>query len=104
MSGSYFRSFTTGEPTERVVVVGRHYDHQFQLPTWFLLTCVTAMAVEHVNAALVGLAWGFIAVRLIHSVVHLGANHPLKRAGAFALGWVLLSCMWIDLLLVALSQ
>lgn len=100
--GRYFRTFSEGTVSQRVLVVGRHYDHQFQLPMLFLITGCAALALGHVTVLHVACGWAFVIARLVHGAIHLGGNHPLKRAGAFSLGWAVIVTMWVDLVAAVL--
>jgi hypothetical protein len=93
----YFKTYGDGDVPEKVIVVGRHYDNQFQVPMLFFLACIAHMVVNQVNIWTLALAWAFIGTRLLHSVIHLGSNNILRRASAFALGWFVVSCLWLQL-------
>lgn len=97
MPMNFFKVYK-GDATDRVIVIGRHYDNQFQVPMLFFMTCLAHMAVNVVNTTTLALAWGFVVSRLIHSYVHLGGNKIRKRVIAFAVGWVLILLMWIQLI------
>jgi len=97
----YFTTYTGSLPPERMVVLGRHYDNQFQVPLLFLVSCVAALHLPAGRDVLaVSLSWGFIASRLLHTAVHLGSNHIVHRLMAYALGWLLLMALWLRLLLL----
>jgi hypothetical protein len=100
----YFKCFQGQEPPQRVVVVGRHYNNQFELPLLFLLTCVVYMTMDWVDIGALLLAWAFIVTRIFHSRIHLGHNHPLQRARAFALGWLVILAQWAYLLVQTFSH
>lgn len=101
MSHKFFKTYS-GEASDRVVVVGRHYDNQFQLPMLFFITLCLAM--ETGNLLTVVLAWAFVASRLAHSFVHLGHNRIQSRVIAFAAGWLVILFMWAQLLWVNFHQ
>ncbi|MGE3973663.1 MAG: MAPEG family protein [Bdellovibrionales bacterium] len=89
MPMQFFKSYQ-GDASERVVVVGRHYDHQFELPTVFLILCVAHFAMKNVDQITLILAWLFVASRLGHSFEHLGKNRIMKRVRWFATGWLMI--------------
>ena len=43
----------------------------------------------------VALAWGFLASRVLHSVIHMGSNVIMQRGGAFLLGFAAIGLMWL---------
>ncbi len=97
-SRKYFKALMGDLPPEKVVVVGRHYDNQFQLPMLFFITCVLHIQIGMVNLVTVILAWAFIASRVAHSFILLGSNVLSKRVAAFAFGWLLVLLLWIQIL------
>lgn len=97
----YYKSQTGDTPPENVVVVGRHYDNQFQVPMLFFITCLVHMQVGLSNSLTLVLAWLFVFSRFAHSWVLLGKNNILKRATAFGLGWLILLLMWLQLIYFA---
>jgi hypothetical protein len=102
VSFKYFRTYSSESPTDRLLVIGRHYDNQFQVPILFFITCLAHFCVNQTNILTVILAWFFVGSRLIHSYIHLGENRIQKRAAAFCLGWLVLMAMWAQLLIFAL--
>lgn len=100
MSVKYFRTFqATDDVPERIIRFGRHFDNQFQLPSFFFITCLTCLVLTYQPTFIVLSAWGFVATRLIHSSFHLGSNYIPYRAFAYLSGWVALLVMWTGLLL-----
>lgn len=81
---------------ERIIRFGRHFDNQFQVPMLFLITCVVARTTPLMNnGALPILAWSFVATRIIHTYIHLGANNVRHRALSFFAGCMIVGAMWI---------
>lgn len=99
---SYFKAYLGGSNLpERVQVYGRHVDNQFQAPMVFFMTCLTYIAIPLDPRFGIFLAWAFVLLRLAHSFIHLGGNNVLKRATVYALGWVCILGMWIEILVSA---
>lgn len=94
---SYFKDYI-GEAPERVVVVGRHFDNQFQMPMLFLITCLATHVFQAGNSTASWLAWIFIASRIVHSYIHLTSNNVLRRAAAFFFGGFCMLAMWVNIL------
>ena len=53
---------------------------------------------------LVVLAWGFVASRVVHSIIHCSYNDVNHRFAAYALSCLLLLIMWIRLALYILTN
>ena len=96
----YFKSYTGEALSERLIVIGRHYDNQFQAPMLFLITCLAHIALGLTpNSITLFLAWAFVATRIGHSWIHLGSNNLLKRFSFFAAGWFIILILWVQLLI-----
>ena len=96
----YYKTFDPRDAQipERLVVLGRHYNNQFELPLLFLITCAICIAIALDSALAHYAAWGFVAARVLHGFIHLGSNNVLKRMLAFVLGWVMLLVIWVAIL------
>lgn len=90
----YFSTYSGEAPPESIIVLGRHFDNQFQVPILFMVSCAVLMPYSGDDTATVALAWMFIGSRLLHTLAHLGGNVVVRRLQAYALGWVLLIAMW----------
>ena len=100
----YFKARSGGSPPDHVLLAGRHYDNQFQVPLLFFITCLLQMHLNMATLTTLALAWGFVLSRFFHSWVMLGSNHIPTRVVAFALGWLLLLIMWIQIVFFAVQM
>ncbi|MCM2354524.1 MAG: MAPEG family protein [Pseudobdellovibrio sp.] len=98
----YFQTYNVAPPPDKVLVIGRHYDNNFQVPLLFFVSCLAHMMIGSVNMWTVGLAWFFVASRFFHSFVHLGSNKVHIRVIPFGLGWLAIILMWVQLLVFAM--
>lgn len=95
---NFFKIYDTNKYTqipEFVIRYGRHFDHQFQLPPLFLITCLTCfnVPINETYAAL--LAWAFVISRFVHSAIHLTTNKVLLRAQAYGIGLLCVVILWL---------
>lgn len=88
----------TPEPAPTAVTV-RHYGNLFELPVVFYAACLTAYLLDAVSGWTLGLAWAFVAARLVQSAVHLTYNNPMHRGGAFILSIFIVLALWVLLAL-----
>ncbi len=97
VSAKYYKTHDAREglPPEFIVRIGRHYDNLFQVPVLFLITCIVSLLLGLNGWVTIALAWAFVASRMLHTIIHLGRNHVLKRAIAFAAGWLIIVALWI---------
>ena len=90
--------FALGESSavpERLRVVNRNYMNLLELPVLFYAITVIAFVTNAVSPLIVGLAWAYVLLRVLHSLIHATYNHVLHRMIAFALSNVTLATLWI---------
>jgi len=73
----------------------RNYMNLLELPVLFYVACVVAFVTGSVSPLAVSLAWAFVGLRVLHSVVHLTYNNVLHRLGAMALSSVALAVLLV---------
>ncbi len=71
-----------------------NFRNLFELPVLFYVALVVAALSSQVNAITLGLAWGFVALRVVHSVIHCGYNKVMHRFRAYLLGGLVLWVLW----------
>ena len=67
-----------------------NYNHLMEQPTLFYAVCLTLAVAGAGEAAAVGLAWLYVAIRVVHSLVQALVNKVLWRFGLFMAGSVVL--------------
>jgi hypothetical protein len=92
---SYFRVFQGSPEPEFAAKPARHFTNLFEAPTLFYAGCLTAMVAGVTGTAVVALAWGYVAMRYLHTWIHLGSNRVRHRLRAYFASWLFLIAMWI---------
>jgi hypothetical protein len=72
-----------------------HYRNLFEMPVLFYALCLALLATQAVSSGFVLAAWAYVALRVVHAVIHLGYNTVMHRFTVFALSSTLLVLMWI---------
>jgi hypothetical protein len=67
------------------------------MPTLFYAGVAIAFAAGESGALLVALAWAYVALRYLHSTIHLTRNKVLWRFRAFAASLFVLLAFWATL-------
>lgn len=71
-----------------------NFRNLFELPVLFYLALVLADRLDRIDAASVGLAWGFVVLRVVHSAIHVTYNRVMHRfyayLGSSVVLWLLL--------------
>lgn len=91
--------FKTGESAQvpdDVSIPNRNYMNLLELPLLFYVLLLSLYVTQHVNDLQLASAWGYVALRGAHSLVHLTYNNVVHRLVLFALSNVLLATMWIN--------
>ena len=70
-----------------------NYNHLFEQPVAFYAVTLTIALVNSFDSLIVQLAWGYVLIRIIHSLVQLTINIVLVRFFLFASGWLIIAFM-----------
>ena len=90
-----FRVGESAAVPERVSLANRNYMNLLELPVLFYVVCALLFAAKATTPTLQLLAWVYVAVRIVHSLINLTYNNVPHRLLAFALSNVVLVGMWI---------
>ena len=95
---THVKDFRFGESTNvpgDVSLPNRDYMNLLELPVLFYVVCLALYETKRVDNVFELLAWGFVASRILHSLIHLLYNNVLHRLVAFAIGTGFLGVMWV---------
>lgn len=87
---------------ERARLASANFSNQFETPVIFFALIMLAMEVTAASYAMAALAWAFVATRVIHTLIHVGSNNLKQRGAVFALGVLILFCMWVGIVVTVL--
>ena len=76
--------------TSHVRRIADNYNYLFEQPTFFYATCIAIAVAGHVDALAVNVAWAFVVLRVVHSLIQATVNVVVLRFGIFVLSWVAL--------------
>jgi len=94
---SAFRTMDLAGANESVITASRNFDNQFQMPMLFIFAVLFTLHFGLADLVFVLLASLFVALRLLHTVVHITSNHVRMRFNLFLLSCVVLWSFWIRL-------
>jgi hypothetical protein len=90
--------FRYGESTRvpgEVSIPNRNYMNLLELPVLFYVVCVlNYVTAPTVSAGTLALAWLYVGLRAVHSLVHLTYNNVMHRLAVFVAGNVVLASLW----------
>ncbi len=78
-----------------VALPNRNYMNLLELPTLFFAVCLMFFVAHRVTGAALWVAWTFVALRAVHSLVHITYNNVLHRMTVFALSNFALMALWL---------
>ena len=71
-----------------------NYRNLFEMPVLFYLALVVAAIAGLVTPLSLGLAWAYVALRVVHSAIHCGYNRVMHRFYAFLASNLVLWALW----------
>jgi len=88
----------TGAPLDlppEITRVADNYNHLHEQPTLFYAVALAGALAGAGDGTNVALAWGYVAVRVVHSFVQATKNVIPVRFAVFTLGSLLLMALWV---------
>ena len=98
VSVDYYRAYPEGGEPEALRVVSRHYVNLFEMPVLFYVGVILVYVTHQVSWWMVGWAWAYVALRYLHSFVHLTSNDVRVRFTLYFASAFALVVMWSTLL------
>ncbi len=98
VSMKYHRA-SQGEAPEYVVIPARNLANLFEMPILFYVVGILTLVLGIQSPKMVILAWIYVVLRVIHSVIHLTYNNVIHRLVAYAASTICLMAMWGMLLI-----
>jgi len=69
----------------------------FEMPVLFYVAVLLALVLLIQDTLLVQLAWAYVGLRWLHSLVHCTYNNVNQRFGVYALSCLVLALIWLRL-------
>ena len=91
--------FATGEAAMRyfrpVEMPANNLGNLFEMPVLYFALVPLLLLTRHGDHVQITLAWTYMALRAMHSFIHVGPNRVLPRFYAYLASCVVLAAMWI---------
>ncbi len=78
-----------------VSIPNRNYMNLLELPVLFYVICLLIYVTGVTTPWLLSCAWAYVALRVVHSIIHLSYNHVVHRFAAFGLSNFVLIALWV---------
>jgi hypothetical protein len=90
-----FKLGDSPEVPREVVLLNRNLMNLLEMPVLFYVVCIALYVSRQVQPTLVVLAWAYVLLRIVHSLVHVTTNRIIPRLISFALSNFVLLAIWI---------
>ena len=91
-----FRYGESARVPGEVSIPNRNYMNLLELPMLFYVVCVlNYIAGPTVSTATLALAWSYVGLRALHSLIHLTYNDVMHRLAFFVASNLALAALWI---------
>ena len=71
-----------------------HFRNLFEAPVLFYALCGFLAITKLTTLFLLACAWGYVALRMLHTYIHLTHNKVVRRFQAFVASTIVLYVMW----------
>ena len=91
------REFAVGESAQvppRVSLPNRNFMNLLEMPVLFYVVCISLYVTKNVDSVSIWLAWLYVLLRILHSLIHLSYNHVVHRLLAFTFSNFTLIALW----------
>ncbi len=78
-----------------VSIPNRNYMNLLESPMLFYVVCLVLYVTGGASSLTIAVAWAYVALRVVHSAIHLTYNHVIHRLAAFSLSSVALVLLWV---------
>ncbi len=78
-----------------VGIPNRNYMNLLELPVLFYVVCLLIYVTNVTSPAMLNVAWAYVGLRVVHSVIHLSYNNVIHRLVVFAVSNFVLIALWV---------
>lgn len=89
---------------DRIKQIANAFNNQFELPVLFYVAALMAIVMGKVDGVIAGLAWAFVAMRLLHAYIHVTSNAVIRRFQVYVGGFAMLAALWLYLAVRVLAE
>jgi hypothetical protein len=89
-----FRYGESARVPGEVSVANRAMMNLLEVPLLFYVACLMYFVAGKVDGVVLATAWTYVALRVIHTLIHLSYNRVLHRLVPFAISNILLLAFW----------
>jgi hypothetical protein len=96
----YYVLLSGDTPPDYVQKIGRNFANLLEVPVLFYLLAVLVITLDINNTLLLNLAWLYVVLRLVHTIIHVSYNYVMHRFMVFGLSVLTLLTMWVQFIML----
>ncbi len=85
----------TGLVSDAANATSNNFKNLFELPVLFYALCIYLEMTQQVDGLYLGLAYGFVGLRVLHSIIHCSYNLVMHRFTCYLLSSLVLWAMLV---------
>jgi hypothetical protein len=90
-----FKFGESGRVPGHVSIPNRNYMNLLELPMLFYVAGLMYYVAGRVDGVALAVAWTYVGLRVVHSVIHVTYNNVMHRLSVFALSNFVLGVFWV---------
>jgi len=94
----YYEVFQGAESPKYLTKVTNNLNNLFEVPPIFYMAATLVIVLGIENEEILFNAWGFVATRYLHSLIHITINNYLMRGAVFTLSIYYLAILWLEII------
>ena len=101
VKAGYFKLYNNKSDQEipkHIIQIGKNFSNLMEMPPLFYITCLVYMQLNQVDQFVITLAWIYVSLRILHTIIHLTSNHLIARMLSFAASCIVLGIMWVNII------
>jgi len=98
VNAEFYQTYDKGEEPEHMRKITRNFINLFEVPVLFYVGVILTYITDQVSYWMIGCAWAYVALRYLHSYIHLTSNKVLTRFRIYIGSGFVLLVMWSSLL------
>ena len=99
----FFKAYRGYEEPEHLRVISRHVINLFEMPVLFYVVGILILQTGQTGILTLSLAWAYVALRYLHSYIHLSSNKVIHRFRVYVLSCLVLIALWLTMFIHLVS-
>jgi hypothetical protein len=100
VSPRYFKLNKGADIPDQLEALSQNFTNLLELPLLFYIICLAALILNQSIEYFTLYAWLYVALRYLHSFIHITYNHILHRLFVFAASCIVLITLWVKVVIL----